>query len=69
MLYPFFAMTLRFMYLFFPYSPFPPEACYFPPQLSPIFTYHVGVFDVLENGNVVELDVEVLVDALQRASY
>jgi hypothetical protein len=32
---------------------------------SNLLSYHVGVLEVVQNSNIVELDVEVLVDALQ----
>jgi hypothetical protein len=33
--------------------------------ISNLFSYHVRVLEVVQNGDIVELDVEVLVDALQ----
>jgi hypothetical protein len=32
---------------------------------SNLLSYHVGVLEVVQNSNIVELDVKVLVDALQ----
>ena len=36
-----------------------------PFSLIGLFPYHVRVLEVVQNGDIVELDVEVLVDALQ----
>jgi hypothetical protein len=33
--------------------------------ISNLFSYHVRVLEVVQNGDIVELDVKVLVDALQ----
>ena len=33
--------------------------------MATFLSYHVGVLEVVHNGDIVELDVEVLVDALQ----
>jgi hypothetical protein len=33
--------------------------------ISNLLSYHVGVLEVVQDSNIVELDVEVLVDALQ----
>jgi hypothetical protein len=32
--------------------------------ISNLFSYHVRVLEVVQNGDIVELDVEILVDAL-----
>jgi hypothetical protein len=34
-------------------------------SVASVLSYHVRVLEVVQNGNIVELDVEVLVDALQ----
>lgn len=36
--------------------------------ISNLFSYHVRVLEVVQNGDIVELDVEVLVDALQSST-
>jgi hypothetical protein len=36
--------------------------------VSNLLSYHVRVLEVVQNGDIVELDVEVLVDALQSST-
>jgi hypothetical protein len=38
---------------------------FLPLSITSLMSYHVRVLEVVQNGDIVELDVEVLVDTLQ----